>query len=183
MLRVESDPQVRTSRSRVGVRRSGRPRGSVDALSARPGVARTQARCPSGGQSFPLIFAVAVTFVSVVAAVSRRSLPYGGEGGIRTHEAFRPTRSPGEHLRPLGHLTASGTTVRRCWERRHPAGTSLSFMERAGRMLCGTKGHGSAGIQPLHTAWPFALSRVSLPFAVTFVSAVAAVAFVSAVWR
>ena len=30
---------------------------------------------------------------------------YGGEGGIRTLEAFRLTHFPGVLLRPLGHLT------------------------------------------------------------------------------
>ena len=30
---------------------------------------------------------------------------YGGEGGIRTLEALRPTHFPGVLLRPLGHLT------------------------------------------------------------------------------
>ena len=31
---------------------------------------------------------------------------FGGEGGIRTHEALvAPTRSPGERLRPLGYLS------------------------------------------------------------------------------
>lgn len=29
----------------------------------------------------------------------------GGEGGIRTLEALRPTHFPGVLLRPLGHLT------------------------------------------------------------------------------
>ena len=31
---------------------------------------------------------------------------YGGEGGIRTLEAFRLTHFPGVLLRPLGHLTS-----------------------------------------------------------------------------
>jgi hypothetical protein len=31
---------------------------------------------------------------------------YGGEGGIRTLGTLRYTRFPGEHLRPLGHLSA-----------------------------------------------------------------------------
>ena len=31
---------------------------------------------------------------------------YGGEGGIRTLGTLQYTRFPGEHLRPLGHLSA-----------------------------------------------------------------------------
>ena len=33
------------------------------------------------------------------------ALKFGGEGGIRTLEAFRLTHFPGVLLRPLGHLT------------------------------------------------------------------------------
>ena len=32
---------------------------------------------------------------------------YGGEAGIRTPGSFHYTRFPGEHHRPLGHLSAS----------------------------------------------------------------------------
>ena len=39
-------------------------------------------------------------------ATAAFSFIYGGEGGIRTLEAFRLTHFPGVLLRPLGHLSS-----------------------------------------------------------------------------
>ncbi len=56
--------------------------------------------------------------------------PLGGEGGIRTPGTFRYSRSPGVHLKPLGHLSACA----RYWPKvyRRAASDSRRFCVTAG---------------------------------------------------